>query len=180
VRVRNIELEGGSALIQVYTGNGKGKTTAAFGLALRAAGAGLKVYIGQFVKGRHYHELNAIKKIRNITLEQFGRKCFIKKRPGKKDIACARRGLERIKEIIAGKKYRVLILDEINIALYFQLIPVNELLSVLKKIPQKTECILTGRYAPVKVLHAADLVSDIKAVKHYFQRGIKARRGIEF
>ena len=167
-------------MIQVYTGNGKGKTTAALGLALRAAGQGLKVYIGQFVKGRDYGELNALKRFRNIKAEQFGRSCFIKNPPAKKDIELARDGLEKIKKIIAENKYDILILDEINIALKLNLLQLKDVIEIIKDAPKRLELILTGRSAHPDILKIADLVSEIKEVKHYFHRGIKARKGIEF
>jgi cob(I)alamin adenosyltransferase len=167
-------------LIQVYTGNGKGKTTAALGLALRAAGAGLKVYIGQFAKGKFYSELNALKKIKNIEVEQFGRSCFIKKRPQKKDIALAKKGLEKIKKIIRQRTYNVVILDEINIALKLKLLKLKDIFKLFNQTPNNIELVLTGRYAPTKILSKADLVSEVKEIKHYFKKGVKARRGIEY
>ena len=167
-------------MIQVYTGNGKGKTTAALGLALRAAGAGLKIYIGQFIKGKRYSELNALKKFKNIKIEQFGRICFIKKSPAKKDIELARDGLEKIKKIIAQNKYDILILDEINIALKLNLLELKDVIEIIKDAPKRLELILTGRFAHPNILKAADLVSEIKEVKHYFKKGIKARKGIEY
>ncbi|MCK9432805.1 MAG: cob(I)yrinic acid a,c-diamide adenosyltransferase [Candidatus Omnitrophica bacterium] len=167
-------------MIQVYTGEGKGKTTAALGLALRASGAGMKVYIGQFIKGRFYSEIKALKKIPHIKIEQFGRGCFIRKKPGKADIEMAGSGLNRVREIIAGGKYKVIILDEINVALKLQLLPLSGLLELMKIVPAGTELVLTGRDAHPSVIRMADLVSRIKEVKHYFTRGIKARRGIEF
>lgn len=166
-------------MIQVYTGNGKGKTTAALGLALRAAGAGKKVYIAQFVKGRRYSELNSLKKLKNITLEQFGRTCFIRKSPCNKDIKLAICGLNAVKKALK-KKYGVIILDEINIALKLGLLDLNEVLKLIKKCPARIELILTGRQACPEIIKLADLVSDIKEVKHYFQKGVKGRRGIEF
>lgn len=174
------ELEGGSALIQVYTGNGKGKTTAALGMAIRAAGAGLKVYIGQFVKGRHYSELNSLKKIKQIKVGQFGKGCFIKKIPGKEDLKLAKNGLEKIKKIIAARIYDVVILDEINIALKLKLLNLKDVIKVIKKAPKKIELVLTGRNAHPEILKLADLVSEIKEVKHYFKKGLAARKGIEF
>ncbi|MFA5410604.1 MAG: cob(I)yrinic acid a,c-diamide adenosyltransferase [Candidatus Omnitrophota bacterium] len=166
-------------MIQVYTGNGKGKTTAALGLALRAAGAGLKVYIAQFAKGRHYSELNSLKKLKNIKLEQFGRGCFIGKIPAKTDITLAGKGLKKIKKIISRKAYRVVILDEINIALKLKLVELEDVIGLLKRAPKKTEIILTGRYAPAAIIKIADLVSQIRQVKHYYKRGLPARKGIE-
>lgn len=167
-------------MIQVYTGNGKGKTTAALGLALRAAGAGLKVYIGQFAKGRNYSELKALKKLKNIKIEQFGSSCFIKKSPQRKDIELAKQGLEKIKKIISKKSYDIIILDEINIALNLRLLELKDVAGLIKKAPKKIELVLTGRYAPLKILKIADLVSEIKELKHYFKKGVKARKGIEF
>jgi len=167
-------------LIQVYTGEGKGKTTAALGLAIRASGAGFSVYIGQFVKGRFYSELSAIKKIKNITLEQFGRSCFIRAKPEKKDIELACEGLNKAKEAIRNKKYRLIILDEINIALSLKLISLREVLNILKSAPKNKEIVLTGRCAPLEIIKIADLVSEIKERKHYYKKGIRGRRGIEF
>jgi cob(I)alamin adenosyltransferase len=167
-------------MIQVYTGSGKGKTTAALGLALRAAGAGLNVYIGQFAKGRDYCEIKALKKISNIKVEQFGRRCFIKKIPKKIDVQMALAGLKRVNEIIAKKKYQLVILDEINIAVKLGLVPLNDVLRLIKAAPGDIELVLTGRYAHSEIIRLADLVSQIKEVKHYYAKGIKARPGIEF
>lgn len=167
-------------MIQVYSGNGKGKTTAAFGLALRAAGAGKNVYICQFAKGRLYNEIKALKKIANIKVEQFGRRCFIKKSPDKVDMQMALTGLKAADEIIRKKKYQLVILDEINIAVKFKLIPLTKLLKLVENTPKDIELVLTGRYAHPKIISLADLVSEIKEVKHYYAKGIKARSGIEF
>jgi cob(I)alamin adenosyltransferase len=167
-------------MLQVYTGNGKGKTTAALGLALRASGAGLNVYIGQFAKGRNYNELKALKKIDNIRVEQFGRRCFIKKTPEKIDIQMAQAGLKRLNEIISARKYRVVILDEVNIAVKLKLIPLSGLLELIKHTPKNIELVLTGRYAHPEIVRLADLVSQVKEVKHYYAKGVKARPGIEF
>jgi cob(I)alamin adenosyltransferase len=173
-------LEGGDQLIQVYTGDGKGKTTAALGLALRAAGAGLRVYIGQFVKGKTYNEIKALKKFKNIEVEQFGRSCFIRKIPDRKDIISAKRGMKKIKKVIKKGIYDLVILDEINIALRLGLLAPRMVISLVRKVPPNTELVLTGRYAHPGILKVADLVSEIKEVKHYYKKGIKARRGIEF
>lgn len=167
-------------MIHIYTGDGKGKTTAALGLALRASGAGLKVYIGQFVKGKFYCELNALKKIKNIKVEQFGRSCFIKCGPNKKDIKAAKNGLERIKEILVRKNYDVIILDEINVAIKFNLVRLKEVVNLIEKVPKKTEIILTGRWAHPKILKLAHLVTEMKDIKHYYKKGVKARKGIEY
>ena len=166
-------------MIQVYTGNGKGKTTAALGLALRASGAGLNVYIAQFTKGRCCSEHKALKKLKNIKLEQFGSGSLIKDKPQQLDVELAYRGLQKLEKIIASKKYRVIILDEINIALKLKLLPLKDGLGLIKRTPKSIELILTGRCAPAQIIKVADLVSEINEVKHYYSRGIKARKGIE-
>lgn len=167
-------------MIQVYTGDGKGKTTAALGLALRAAGAGLKVYIGQFIKGKYYSELKTLKKIKNIKVEQFGRGCFIKKSPTQEDRELAQNGLEKVKKIIAKRIYDVVILDEINIALKLKLLELKEVVGLIKKAPKNIELILTGRNALAAILKLANLVTEMKEIKHYFRKGIAARKGIEY
>jgi len=166
--------------IQVYTGNGKGKTTAAFGLALRAAGAGMKVFISQFVKGMEYSELEAIKRFDDlITLKQFGRGCFIYEKPEEEDIKLAAAGLKETKEIIISGKYDLVILDEANIAVYYNLFSAQDLLNVMDKKPEQVELVITGRYADPKVIERADLVTEMKEIKHYYSNGVTARRGIE-
>jgi cob(I)alamin adenosyltransferase len=166
--------------VHVYTGNGKGKTTAAFGLALRAAGAGLKVFIAQFVKGQHYSELNSIARLSDlITLKQYGRGCFIRKTPEPEDITAARQGLEAVKEVIASGEYNVVILDEANIAVYYGLFSVEELLELIDSKPEDMELVITGRYADEKIIEKADLVTEMKEIKHYYKRGVQARKGIE-
>ncbi len=167
-------------MIQVYTGNGKGKTTAALGLAVRAAGHGLKVYIGQFLKGRNYGELHTLRKLKNIRIEQFGRTCFIKKRPSQRDLELAKKGFEKIKKIISKKDYDLVILDEINIALKLGLIKLKDLLLLIKSAPKRMELVLTGRCAHPAIIKLADLVSEIKDKKHYYKKGVKARKGIEY
>jgi len=165
---------------QVYTGNGKGKTTAALGLALRAAGNGMKVFIGQFVKGMEYSEIRSLKKFSdNITVRQFGRGCFIKRHPEDEDVRYARNGLEELKEVISGGKYDVVILDEINIAIYFKLLGVEEVISLMEGKPENLELILTGRFAHQAIIEKADMVTEMQEVKHYYQQGVLARAGIE-
>lgn len=167
--------------VHLYTGNGKGKTTAAFGLALRASGAGLKVYIGQFIKGKVYHEsLVSNNNFPNITVEQYGAGCFILKDPTEKDKIAAIKGLEKMGKIIAEGKYELVIMDEVNIALYFNLISLEDLLEIISNKPTHVELILTGRYAPKELIDHADLVTEMKEIKHYYQQGIEARKGIEY
>ncbi len=166
--------------IQVYTGNGKGKTTAALGLALRAAGAGLQVFFAQFVKGMEYSELHSIKKLsENITLKQYGRDCFIYKEPDEKDIKVARKGFEEVSNIIAEGRHEIVVLDEINIAIYYKLISVDEVLELINTKPENIELVLTGRNVDEKIIERADLVTEMREIKHYYQNGIHARKGIE-
>jgi len=168
--------------IQVYTGDGKGKTTAALGLALRAAGYKHKVYIGQFLKGQEYGELLSAKKLSPyITIEQFGRKGFIHvtKDPDEEDIKRAKRGLNKCLEAMLSQKYRIIILDEINVAVDLNLITEEKVHEFLDKRPEDVEIILTGRYAPPSFLKRADLVTEMKEKKHYYKKGVKAREGIE-
>ena len=166
--------------IHVYTGNGKGKTTAAIGLAIRAAGAGLGVFIAQFIKKNGYSELKALREFGSrITLEQYGTGCFILKEPAPPDIAAARQGLEKVREVLCGGDYPLVILDEACVALYFKLFSVEELLDALNSRPENVEVVLTGRYAPEALIHAADLVTEMKEVKHYYTQGLAARTGIE-
>lgn len=165
--------------IHIYTGNGKGKTTAALGLALRAACAGKKVYMGQFVKGMKYSEVKAEEYLPNFKIEQLGRSCFIDRVPEQADIDAAKSGLERCSELLSKGEYDVVILDEINIALYFKLFSVEDVLKMLEKRAPHIEIILTGRYAPKELIEIADLVTEMKEVKHYYTQGVMARKGIE-
>lgn len=166
-------------MIQVYTGNGKGKTTASIGLAVRAVGAGMKVFIGQFVKGMKYSELNSLAEIDNIEIEQYGLDTFIYNKPKRKDIEAARKALNDIKEILEQDEYQVVILDEANIATFFDLFSAEELIEVLESRTENTEVIITGRYADQKIIDYADLVTEMKCIKHYYDDGVEAREGIE-
>ena len=166
--------------VQVYTGDGKGKTTAALGLALRAVGAGKKVFIAQFVKGQEYSELDAVKRLAPLlTLKQYGRKNFIHGKPAPEDLHAAQEGLNEVRKLIRSGKYDLFILDEINIATHLELIPTSEVLTLIRQKPEHVELVLTGRYADQKLIDAADLVTDMRPVKHYFEKGVTARKGIE-
>lgn len=166
--------------VHVYTGNGKGKTTAALGLALRAAGAGLNVYIAQFIKHGEYSEIKALNRLSDkITIEQFGRGRFIKGRPSEEDLAAARRGLNQIKKILKAGKHAVVILDEASVAVSLNLFSENELLEIIDRRPDNVEIIITGREAGPRIIEAADLVTEMKEIKHYFKSGVEARVGIE-
>ncbi len=167
--------------IHVYTGNGKGKTTAALGLSLRAIGAGKKVFFAQFVKGKAYSEIEAVNRyIPAITIKQYGLGCFIVEKPKQTDIDAAQAGLKEIHEIILSGKYDLVVLDEACIAVFYNLFSVDLLINVLKSKPENTEIVITGRYASKELTDMADLVTEMKEVKHYYNRGIKARKGIEY
>lgn len=166
--------------VHVYTGNGKGKTTAALGLALRAAGAGLNVYIAQFIKHGEYSEIKALNRLSDkITIEQFGRGRFIKGRPSDEDLVAARRGLNQIKKTLKAGKHAVVILDEASVAVSLNLFSENELLEIIDRRPDNVEIIITGREAGPRIIEAADLVTEMKEIKHYFKSGVEARVGIE-
>ncbi len=168
--------------IQIYTGTGKGKTTAALGLALRAAGHGLRSHIGQFLKGQDYGELHSVQGLASwITIEQYGRKGFIHvtKDPDKEDFQRAKSGLKKSLVAMLSGRYDIIILDEINVALHFKLITEKEVHDFLDKKPNEIEVILTGRYAPESLLERADLVTEMKEIKHYHSKGVQARVGIE-
>jgi cob(I)alamin adenosyltransferase len=166
--------------VQLYYGDGKGKTTAAIGLAIRAAGCGLKVFIAQFIKGLDYSEIKCLKKLsENITIRQYGRGCFIRKEPAGEDIEAAKKGLVELKDIIVSGSYDVIILDEIAVAQYFNLISLDDVLDLIKMKPEKVELVLTGRKAAKEIIDMADLVTEMKEIKHYYTKNVQARKGIE-
>lgn len=166
--------------VQVYTGDGKGKTTAALGLAVRAAGAGLKVFIGQFIKSMTYSEIKALERFEDrITIRQFGRGCFIRGNPTPADIKVAGQALEALMDTLKSGNYDVVIADEANVAFACHLISEKDLLDLIDARPSHVELVLTGRGAPDAVIDKADLVTEMKAVKHYYEKGITARDGIE-
>lgn len=169
--------------IHVYTGNGKGKTTAAIGLAVRAAGRSKRTYIAQFLKKGEYGEILAIEKFLNefITLRQFGLPDFHHQSKGvsreEREAACA--GLEAVRKVLAENKYDVVIMDEVTLLLYFKIVKDEDVLGIIDSKPPATELILTGRCAPESILKRADLVTEMKEIKHYYQRGVQAREGFE-
>jgi len=166
--------------VHVYTGKGKGKTTAALGLSIRAAGAGMKVFIAQFVKKGDYSEIKLLKRLSDlITIEQFGLGRFIDGEPQLEDIEAARKGLKRVKFIMSLGEYKVIVLEEANVAVKKGLLSVHDLLSVIYAKPYDVELIITGRYASPRIIDNADLVTEMKQIKHYFQKGVQAREGIE-
>ena len=174
-----ISLEKG--YVHVYTGPGKGKTTAALGLGLRAAGAGFKAHMIQFMKGRRYSELNAIENLPNFTFSQHGRDEFVsKENPAQIDIDLAQKGFAHAKDIIKNSKYDLVILDEINVAVDYNLISLNDVIKLIENKPEKLEIVLTGRYAHPEIVKFADVVTEMLEIKHPYQEGVQARKGIDF
>ena len=170
-----------NGMVHIYTGTGKGKTTAALGLALRAIGAGLQAYMIQFMKGNPYSELESIRSFPNFTIKQFGREEFVsKENPASIDIQYARQGFKHAHDIITQGQYDLVILDEINVAMDYNLITVPEVLSLIENKPVHVELVLTGRYAPPQVTKVADLVTEMLEIKHPYHQGILARKGIDY
>ncbi len=169
-------------LVIVITGNGKGKTTAAFGQVLRAIGQGYHVFVLQFMKGRKYGEfIAAVKYLPNLAIRMSGLDSFVMRdNPAAIDIELAQKGLEVARKAIMSGKYDMVILDEINVALDFKLIDLNEVINLIKNKPPAIDLILTGRYAPKEIINLADTVSEVKEIKHHYNAGIKDRAGIEY
>ncbi|MDP3387331.1 MAG: cob(I)yrinic acid a,c-diamide adenosyltransferase [Eubacteriales bacterium] len=166
--------------VHLYTGNGKGKTTAAFGLAIRAAMSGKKVYIGQFVKDMQYCEIKIQEIVKNIVVEQLGNGCFIYESPKQKDIDAALKGLEKCRKILISGEYDVVILDEITIGLYFKLFAVEDVVEMIRNRECTVEVVMTGRYAPEELYEISDLVTEMREVKHYYEtEGVLSREGID-
>jgi cob(I)alamin adenosyltransferase len=172
----------GKGYVHVYTGNGKGKTTAALGLAFRAMGSGLKTYIGQFMKGQRYGELDAALKVPGfITIEQYGKDTFVhvKMPPEPADVRLAQTGLSKAKQAMLSGRYNIVILDEIVTAHHFHLVSLDEMLEMVRQKPNGVELVFTGRYAPKELIDIADIVTEMTEVKHYYQKDVPAREGIE-
>lgn len=167
-------------MYHVITGNGKGKTTAALGMAMRAAGSGMRVFIAQFVKGKPYAEHKILDQIPGIDYALFGRRCFIYKKPEQEDIEAASYGWEKVCQLVHDKAVDLLIMDELHIALYYELIDADEVVDLIRENREHIEIVTTGRYAPENLLGLADLVSEVKEVKHYYSESVEARKGIEY
>jgi len=167
--------------IHIYTGPGKGKTTAAIGLGMRAAGSGMKVHMIQFMKGRRYSELESIDKIPNFSFVQHGRDEFVnKEKPEKIDIDLAKKGFVHAKDVIKKGTYDMVILDEINVAVDFNLIDVHNVIKLIEEKPEELELVLTGRYAHPELTRCADYVTEMLEIKHPYQQGVEARKGVDF
>jgi cob(I)alamin adenosyltransferase len=166
--------------VQVYTGDGKGKTTAALGLSLRAAGAGLKVFIAQFIKMGDYSEVKALERFSDlIVVEQYGLGQFIKGKPSREDIEAARQGLEKVYSVLMEARHDVVIMEEANVAAVCGLFSVDDILRLIAIKPEPVELIITGRGADPRIIEKADLVTEMKCIKHYNDQGVQARTGIE-
>ena len=165
---------------QVYTGEGKGKTTAALGLALRAAGRGIAVYIGQFMKGQDYGELHSIPLLKTVTVEQYDDPGWVYKgKVTQKQRDNAMEGFRKAEAAIQSGDYKIVILDEMNMAVWFELISVEDALALVEGKPPEVELIYTGRRADERLIERADLVTEMREVKHYYTQGVPARKGIE-
>ncbi len=169
-------------MLHIYTGNGKGKTTASLGLATRFLGHQKKVCVIQFMKKNiEYGEITFFKTVPNIDIIQFGTPDFVdKKQPKQIDIDEAVKGFQKAKEVILSKKYDLVILDELNVALDFELISLDEVLPFIKEHKDELEIVITGRYAPAELLKIADLITEMKEIKHYYQKDFSAREGTEY
>lgn len=167
--------------VQIYTGDGKGKTTASLGLIVRALGNNFNVLLIQFLKGRDYGELHSLEKFENLKIERFGRGVFIKSKENvtEEDIDLTRAGFEILKNSLSSNKYDLIVADEILGTLRYDLISCEEIENLIKNKPENVELVLTGRNAPEKLIELADLVTEMKEIKHYFKKGIMARKGIE-
>ncbi|MDQ1277627.1 MAG: cob(I)alamin adenosyltransferase [Thermodesulfobacteriota bacterium] len=169
-------------IVMVITGDGKGKTTAALGQALRALGHGKKVFMIQFMKGKKYGEVLAAEKcLPGFTIRQSGLDSFVMRdNPAPIDIELAQEGFKLAGQIVSSGEYNLVILDEVNVALDFKLLPLAEVVEMIQNKPAMVDLILTGRYAPREIIDIADTVSDIQEIRHHYTRGIKERAGMEY
>lgn len=166
--------------VHVYTGDGKGKTTAALGLALRAAGAGWRVFMAQFLKGMEYSELAALKPLsRSVLVRQYGRSCLVGREPEQADFDCAAEGFLDCKRAIMSGEYQMVILDEANVAVAFGLLRLEDIIALIDCKPSDVELVITGRWARQQIIERADLVTEMQEIKHYYQQGVLARAGVE-
>jgi len=169
-------------LLIIYTGNGKGKTTATLGLTLRAAGHGMRILILQFIKGAwHYGELDALKRFPEVTVQTLGSGFTWKKESPAEDMELAQRGWARAAEAIRRAEHDIIVLDELNYVLSYKLIPLEPVLEAIRTRREDLHVVITGRNAPKALIEMADLVTDMRQIKHpYHDKGIKAQQGIEF
>ncbi len=169
--------------VQIYTGNGKGKTTAALGLIIRALGSGMRVFLCQFMKNNDTGELKIFDRFtEQIKVIQcgLGKFCTDRENPGQDHIDAAQKGFEKAKKALNSEEYDLVVLDEINVALYYNLLPIEDVIGLIKSRPIHTELVLTGRYADKKLYDYADLITEMKEIKHYYKKGVEQRKGIEY
>lgn len=168
--------------MEIFTGNGKGKTTAALGVVLRALGQGLKAHIVYFMKGDYpYGERNTLAQLPNVSFESFGHEYFIDPQNVKaEDREQARQALAAARGAISSGDFDLVVLDEVNLAVAWKLLDIEEVVRLIAEKPENVELILTGRHADERLIDMADLVTEMVEVKHPFQRGIKARRGVDY
>ncbi|RLG72813.1 MAG: cob(I)yrinic acid a,c-diamide adenosyltransferase [Methanobacteriota archaeon] len=169
-------------LIMVFTGDGKGKTTGALGLAMRCCGHGLKVYMIQFMKGDiKYGEIKAAKHLPNMTIVQFGRPTFVDpNNPDEEDVRAANKAMSHAEEIVRRGEHNLVILDEVNVATAWGLVDLGRVLKLLREKPPEMHLVLTGRYAKPELIEAADMVSEVREIKHHYQAGVPGQEGIEY
>ncbi len=167
------------AYLRVYTGDGQGKTTAAFGVLVRALCAGKIGYVGQFVKNEIYNEVHLARFCKHVTIEQLGNGCFLDREPNELDKEVAEAALDRVAEVMKSGYYDIVVLDELTIAIHYNLLSVARVLDVIAARCPTTEVIVTGRYAPQQLIDVADLVTDMQQVKHYFEQGVLSRDGFD-
>ena len=166
--------------VQVYTGNGKGKTTASLGLSVRAAGAGFKVFIVQFLKKGDYSEIKALGRFQElITVEQYGMGRFVRGKPSPEDIDAGKKGYARLREVLEKGEHDLVIAEEANVAVMCSLFSEQDLLELMAMKPEHVELVITGRGATEAVIDRADLVTEMTEIKHYYKAGVQARIGIE-
>ena len=167
--------------VHIYTGDGKGKTTAAIGLALRSLGAGKRVYVAQFIKGGASNEIESLKSsFSGAEAECFGLGRFVQGEPSEEDIRAAGKGMDRLRKVLAAGGHDVVIADELNGAVKAGLVPVNRVLELIATRPDHVELVITGRDAHARIIEQADLVTEMRKIKHYFDEGVAAREGIEY
>lgn len=170
----------GKGFVHVYTGNGKGKTTCALGLVLRACGAGLRVFLAQFLKSREYSELAALERLRDlVTVRQYGSGRFVRGNPSGEDRRLTRLGFEEVRKALVSCQYPLVVLDEANVAVRYGILSVDDLLDLIESKPDGVELVITGRDAAPELIERADLVTEMREVKHYYTEGVGARKGIE-
>jgi len=168
--------------VEVFTGEGKGKTTAALGVALRASGHGLKVFIVYFMKGSFpYGEQQVLSRLPGISFAKFGLESFVDPNNiTEAEKEQAQRALQKAEEVIFSNEYDIVILDEINLAAAWKLVDIDEVIKLVKGKPGKVELILTGRHADDRLIELADLVTEMTKIKHPYDKGILARKGIDY